>query len=163
MCAAPIGNKFALGLTTNGQPPKYDSPEEFTDKVVSYFDWCQGEYDEQEITVEVDGVPVVKIGRIYTRNPEKLTVTGMALYLGFASRQSIYDYVTKEDFSYVIKRALMVIENKYESMLDSKSVTGAIFALKNMGWKDKTEVEQTLKDITPPSITFSDSASDDVE
>ena len=41
-----------------------------------------------------------------------------------------------------------MVESEYESMLESKSVTGAIFALKNMKWKDKTEVEQTVKDVT---------------
>ena len=29
---------------------------------------------------------------------------------------------------------------QYEQLLESKGATGAIFALKNMGWKDKTEM-----------------------
>jgi len=69
------------------------------------------------------------------------TVTGLALYLGFESRQSFYDYEEKEEFSYTIKRARMRIENEYEKKLSGNNCTGSIFALKNLGWKDKTEQE----------------------
>lgn len=69
----------------------------------------------------------------------KSTVTGLALALGFESRQSIYDYKESGEFSYIIKRALLQVENGYEERLSENNVTGAIFALKNMGWKDKTE------------------------
>jgi hypothetical protein len=74
---------------------------------------------------------------------ERPTVTGLALYLGFASKQSLYDYEKEELFSYPIKRALLKIENALEKKLDQQAVTGVIFALKNMGWKDKTEIEQS--------------------
>lgn len=69
------------------------------------------------------------------------TVTGLALYLGFASKQSIYDYEKDEKFSYPIKRALTMIENELEARLSGNNVAGIIFALKNMGWKDKHEVD----------------------
>jgi hypothetical protein len=67
------------------------------------------------------------------------TITGLALYLGFESRQSFYDYEGKEGFSYTIKRARLRIENEYEIKLSGNSVAGSIFALKNLGWKDKIE------------------------
>lgn len=35
----------------------------------------------------------------------------------------------------------MRVENAYEQRLGEHSPTGAIFALKNFGWKDKTEAE----------------------
>lgn len=70
------------------------------------------------------------------------TITGLAIFLGFESRQSFYDYEQRPEFSYTIKRARLFIECEYEEILQvSPSPTGAIFALKNMGWKDKTEVE----------------------
>jgi len=72
------------------------------------------------------------------------TITGLALHLGFESRQSIYDYEKKDDeFSYTIKRNRLRIENSYEEHLLSREATGAIFALKNFGWSDKQEVQNT--------------------
>lgn len=132
--AAPKGNKFALGLTNNGRPPKYSNVDEIEVKINDYFDSLLDEQKQE-----------------YTTRP---TITGLALYLGFCGRQSFYDYITKKDFSYIIKRAQTIIEMSYEEMLLSKTATGAIFALKNMGWKDKSEVEQTVTDITPPRIEF---------
>jgi hypothetical protein len=69
------------------------------------------------------------------------TITGLALFLGFESRQSFYDY--EEKFSYIIKRARLHIEHAYECKLSEGQPTGAIFALKNMGWKDKSEHEHS--------------------
>lgn len=72
------------------------------------------------------------------------TITGLALALGFESRQSLYDYEDREEFSYTVKRARLKIECEYEQKLSGNSVTGPIFALKNLGWKDKSEVEQKV-------------------
>lgn len=116
-----IGNKFALGLTTNGQPPMYDEPEKLQEIIVDYFESLK---DEETNTFK-----------------ERPTITGMALYLGFCSRQSMYEYKEKKDFSYIIKRATMVIESTYERMLTEKNATGCIFALKNMGWKDERDIK----------------------
>lgn len=71
------------------------------------------------------------------------TLTGLAFFLGFDSRQSLYDYEKNPEFSYIIKRARLLVEASYEMKLQGQSCTGAIFALKNMGWKDKQEVEQS--------------------
>ncbi len=69
--------------------------------------------------------------------------SGLALHLGFASRQSLWEYGQKPEFSLPVKKALLKIEQAYEDHLLSKNATGAIFALKNFGWKDKQEVEQS--------------------
>ena len=69
-----------------------------------------------------------------------ITITGLALHLGFESRQSFYDYEKKEEFSYIVKRARMFIENEYEAQLQKGNTVGAIFALKNMGWADKQDI-----------------------
>ena len=132
--AAPKGNKFAEGLTTNGRPPLYESPEEMQSKIEAYFESLIVQ------TIEDDECS------IYVKNA---TITGLCLFLGFESRQSFYDYETKDDFAYIIKRARMVIENNYEEGLNDKNCTGAIFALKNMGWKDKTETDHTIHTAEP--------------
>lgn len=75
------------------------------------------------------------------------TITGLALYLGFESRQSFYDYEKKEEFTYTIKRARTYIEKEYEELLRKGNAGGAIFALKNMGWHDRQIIDV---ESTPP-------------
>lgn len=93
----------------------------------------------------------------YFQEDKSPTWTGLALHLGFESRQSLQDYKEKEGFSYSIKKALLRIENQYEKSISSRNPAGAIFALKNFGWKDKQEIDQktTLKDerIDPSKLT----------
>ena len=113
--AAPKRNLFALG-NNGGRPPKYESPEEVFDKCDEYFKSC--------IDLE-----------------EKMTITGLALFLGFGARSSLYDYAEKKEFSYVIKNAMLVVENSYEMSGNNFD----IFALKNMGWSDKQEIDHTTK------------------
>jgi len=105
-------NKFALGYNKGGRPPTFPTPEDLELKCNEYLIYC------------VD-------------NEEKPTITGMTLFVGFCSRASWDDYDKREGFSYIVKRAKMTIENSYEV----SGGTFDIFALKNMGWKDKTEVE----------------------
>tara|TARA_R110000868_G_scaffold172508_1_gene408377 strand:- start:807 stop:1154 length:348 start_codon:yes stop_codon:yes gene_type:complete len=75
----------------------------------------------------------------YFANETHLTITGLALSLGFESRQSIYDYEKNGEYSYIIKTARLRVENAYEIALMSHSSSGAIFALKNMNWSDRLE------------------------
>lgn len=98
-----------------GRPPYWDDPEKFSKAVDDYFNNA----DEQH------------------------TWTGLALHLGFSSRDSLNDYKKKEGFSDPVKKALLKIENKYEKAVQTgKNPAGAIFALKNFGWKDKQEIDQ---------------------
>ncbi|MEE9193046.1 MAG: terminase small subunit [Thermodesulfobacteriota bacterium] len=137
---APKGNKFALG--NKGSQPKYKNAESLYKDIDGYFNYIQGEYREKEIEIKEEDVSVTKNTIIETiRYPESPTVTGLALFLGFSSRQSIYDYIGKEEYSYILKRAVTVIENHHEKRMDGVNVAGSIFVLKNMGWKDKTEVD----------------------
>lgn len=131
-----------------GRPPIFETPEQIELKINEYFEYVKGESREQEIEYPQEkGNNKKTKERVWVRHPEPLTITGLALYLGFASRQSFYDYEKDGEFSYAIKRARLKIEQSYEYALHGTSPTGAIFALKNFGWKDKQEVEQsgTLK------------------
>ncbi len=71
------------------------------------------------------------------------TIAGLALWLGFEDRQSIYDYKDRPAFSCTIKKAITAMEDYAEQRLlvGEGSSTGAIFWLKNHGWKDKTETD----------------------
>jgi nucleoid-associated protein YejK len=77
------------------------------------------------------------------QNGKRPLITGIALALGFESRQSFYEYEKKKAFTYTLRKARMRIENALEQSLDDrgKATAGVIFGLKNMGWKDS--VEQT--------------------
>lgn len=128
-----------------GRPPKYSTPEQVLAKADEYFTWIKG---EQETVAADGGELTVK----WKRPPEPPTITGLCLFLGFDSRQSFHDYVEKGEFSYALKRLRTMIECKYEQNLHGNNPTGSIFALKNMGWKDKQETELTgelsIKQIT---------------
>ena len=114
-----------------GRPVKYQTPEQLWEKVEQYFLWG---YNTRKITTsdwDTIEIPII-------------TMTDLAFFLWFDSRQSLYDYEKKwEDFSYIIKKARLLIEREYEERLQWNNPSGSIFALKNMGWKDKTETEHS--------------------
>ena len=99
-----------------GRPRKYSSPEDFDAKVDEFLAVC-------------------------VANEEPITWTGLALHLGFSSRSEIDNYLEYDGFSHSVKRAKMIVENAYEKRLQGSNPTGAIFALKNMNWRDKIEQE----------------------
>lgn len=117
-----------------GAPQKYKNVEELQSKIDQYFIYIQGEYTEYE---DDEG----KRQRDWQRYPEPPTITGLAYFLGFESRQSIHDYKGVKQFSYTIKRARLRIESEYEKKLSGQQPAGSIFALKNLGWNDKTQTE----------------------
>lgn len=126
--AAPKHNLYALG-NNGGRPKIYENPEDLEKKCEEYFVWC------------ID-------------NKVNLTITGLGLFLGFSSRNTIDEYAQRKEFSSIIKRAKFVVENSYEQSLDTFKYGGAVFALKNMGWKDQQEqtINQTITNVTPQVI-----------
>jgi hypothetical protein len=134
---APKGNLYGLFNHEAGRPRFIETPQAFVDKTIEYFEWIKGEI-KTEASVTADGKLVEAE---YTRRPEPATLTGLALFLGFDSRQSFYDYAKKEAFSYVVKRARMVVEYEYEKKLTTQHPGGPTFALKNMGWADVTQLQ----------------------
>lgn len=156
--AAHAGNKYALG-NTGGRPPKFDTVEALEERIIDYFESLIPESIKRVIENEDGEEETIKEMQL----PEPPTITGLALFLGFCDKKSLYDYRKKEEFSYSIRRALTVVENHYETTLNYKSPTGAIFALKNMDWADKTEVEHSGNlQFNVPSGK-SDTKSDDIE
>lgn len=129
-----------------GRPALFDTPEQLDAKVIEYYNYIKGESkDVPKRKTNKDGSVEEGVEQIWIREPEPPSITGLALFLGFESRQSLYDYEKNEQFSYSIKRAKLQVEKNYERYLLSQSATGAIFALKNFGWADKQEVDHTTK------------------
>lgn len=98
-----------------GRPLKYKTVEELEKKIDQFFE------ERHE-----SGIPP--------------TVAGLALWLGFASRFSLYDYKERPEYSHTIKKAIERIEDYAERIIltNGASATGAIFWLKNHRWTDRT-------------------------
>lgn len=123
-----------------GRPPKYKSVEDIEQKIEAYFKSCEGEPlkdDNGVVLTDKYGAPII-VGR------KPPTITGLALALGFTSRQALLNYQGKKEFVDTITRAKSFVE-KYaeERLFDREGVQGAKFSLINnfKGWSEKPESE----------------------
>lgn len=101
-----------------GRPPVIETPEELVAAADRYFALCK-------------------------RTKQPPTITGLALFLGYTSRQSLIDAANSRDglLSDAIKIQKSRVEEVYERNLHGAKAVGSIFALKNFGWKDKQDLE----------------------
>lgn len=106
-----------MNLRKVGRPLKIESPEQMEKILNEYF----------ETTAE-----------------NKITLTGICLALDL-DKNNFYEYEKREGYEKIVKRARMIVENSYEMSLRENGRTGDIFALKNFGWKDKQEIEQSTQ------------------
>lgn len=103
-----------------GKPRYYSSPEEMQKAIDEYFAHCEA-------------------------NEVNVKITGLALWLGFTSRQDIINYENySAEYHDTIKKAKLRIESAYEDRLINRGNGGDIFALKNFDWKDKSEVDNNI-------------------
>lgn len=127
-----------------GRPPIHTDPNEVDRLIEDYFEWIKGEGEDRFRSVKnKDGDLVDQLYWHWIREPEPPTVTGLALHLGFCDKKSLYDYAAKPEFLHSIKKGLSKIEQAHEKALFGDKCTGNIFALKNMGWDDKRNVDVT--------------------
>ena len=113
------------------QPPIFKTARKLSNKAQAYFRYIEGEYHLE-----------TKLGegqKIYNREPEPATLTGLALFIGFNSRRELEDYEQNGEFGYVISRSRLKVEALYEKKLHQTAPSGAMFALKSMGWKEKSD------------------------
>ncbi len=122
-----------------GRPRKYKSAAQMQVAIDSYFKKCEGVplLDKNKNPVlNKAGYPI----RIDRRPP---TVTGLALALGFNSRQALLNYQARsKSFNDALTRAKSRCEEYTESRLyDKEGSNGAQFSLRNnfKGWSDKPE------------------------
>jgi len=114
-----------------GRPPLFENEIKMQEAIDLYFN--NGVKKRIIVIGKADNKQIVEI--------PVPTITGLCYFLGFESRQSFYDYEKIPEFSYTVKRARLFIEQEYEEQLSYGNTTGAIFALKNMGWIDKKEID----------------------
>ena len=128
----------------SGQPSYFKTPEELEEKVNEYFESIKGEFHMEEMEQPDGSFEDMKVWDVY---PEPATITGLCLFLGFESRQSFHDYAKRDGFSYAIKKSRLRVEHEYEKLMNqSKQPTAQIFALKNLGWSDKQEIDHSSTD-----------------
>ena len=117
------------------RPPKYKTPEEMQAKIDAYFADCEGDllrYKNGNPHMDKFGNPIY-VGR----HPP--TVTGLALALGFTSRQALLNYQAKSRFVDTVTRAKARCEEYAEARLyDRDGAMGAKFSLTNnfRGWTE---------------------------
>ena len=136
-----------------GRPPVFESKEELEKKIEEFFKSCEGTVLEDET-----GKPVLdKYGNVIKVDERPETVTGLALALGFKSRQSLIDYQGKAEFSDTITRAKLRCEKYAEERLyDRDGNGGARFSLQvNFGWKDKPVESEAMQTVEDDPITKS--------
>lgn len=127
-----------------GATPRYKNPEEIEILIDAYFKECDGvpytDENGQPLTTEKGAI-------IYKTPPKPPTVTGLALALGFTTRQALLNYQGKENFVDTISRAKTVIEEYAERRLfDRDGCNGAKFSLANnfKGWAEKQEIKAQI-------------------
>lgn len=119
-----------------GRPLKFATKEKLEEAIQAYF-------DEVALDFFKDTNGVI--------HQAPLTITGLALALA-TSRKVLMEYEERDEFSNTVKRAKTVVENYAEKRLFGNNATGAIFALKNFGWKDKQEREYSGDPNSPIEI-----------
>ena len=120
------GNLFCLGGYNGGRPREYSDPEVMYQKIADYLDWEDSQKDK-----EGKGV---------------YTLSGCALFLGFATRDSMYDYEKREaGFSYVLAKFRTFMTHWNEQKLYwGGTYMGSQFWLRNHGGYSE-DVNQNLK------------------
>lgn len=116
-----------------GMTPMYTSVEEIESKIEQYFENCKG----YPLTDNEGNQIFNKFGLPVFIDVHPPTVTGLALALGFTSRQALLNYQAKLEFVDTITRAKARVEQYAEERLfDRDGSNGAQFSLRNnfKGW-----------------------------
>jgi hypothetical protein len=138
-----------------GCPPKYKTVKEMQEKIDAYFAECAG-----YIVKDKDGNPMLdKYDEPVIAGRKPLTITGLALALGFSTRQALLNYQDKEEFVDTVLRAKAKVEQYAEERLyDKDGANGAKFSLANnfKGWAEKQQVDANVNSEVTINIELSD-------
>jgi hypothetical protein len=118
----------------------FSSLTELKNLITQYFNLIEGEYhlEPREVKSKKTSDETTE-QKVWDREPEPATVTGLAFHLGFSSRQAFEDYEINGKYAEQVKRARLRVMADYEKKLHATSSSGAIFALKSMGWNERLE------------------------
>lgn len=130
----------------------FNDAAQVTRRIDKYFAQIKGKYhlEQKPAKSSKDNAETIE-HKVWDEDPEPATLSGLALALGFNSRQEFNNYVQHGRFAPAVKQGILRVEACYEAHLH-QNTTGAMFALKNMGWNEKyepspanTEAGNTLK------------------
>lgn len=135
---------------------KYGSPKEMEKRINEYF----AKYENRQPLTDKNGLPIVgKDGRmIYSEGLP--TSSGLAYFLGFNSRSSLWDYAQKPTFADVINKARLRLQTFWEPLLSSSNFQGARYMLSNLAdnWQDPDSIAKQQSQQMPiiANIVFID-------
>lgn len=117
----------------------FNKVEQINSRIADYFKWIEGEFHTESLPFKptAKSPPEMREQKVWDREPQPPTLTGLAIYLGFDSLRAFEAYEKNGRFASILKRARLQIENAYEKQLHQQPATGAIFALKSLGWMEK--------------------------
>lgn len=125
--------------------PTFRGEEDIKNRIERYFHSCEGVQaldDECSPVFDKNGAPVYAV-------PESpLTVSGLAMALGFGSREELLSYKGKPYAEAAIRLALLRIENYAEERLfDKGQSSGAKYFLEGNfpSWSDDGGADDTLE------------------
>ena len=114
--------------------PRFESASELERRIDAYFKACEGEVLRDEDTGRV---VLDKKNKPVMRGERPPTISGLALALGFASREALKQYRDRPALERAVQRGLTRIEQYAEERLyDRECSAGAKFLLQNdfPGW-----------------------------
>jgi hypothetical protein len=135
----------------------FDNIKALTDLIDAYFEYIEGKYHLEKKPPKKPADQTDTEQKVWDREPEPATITGLALFLGFNSKDEFNTYESKGKYASAIKRARLRVETTYEKKLHYQSPTGAIFALKSMGWNEKPEAIKPADKIKNIKVKIIDS------
>ena len=135
---------------------RYGKPQDLEKKIDEYF----LQYENRQPLTDKNGLPVIgKDGRVvYSEGLP--TSSGLAYFLGFSSRSSLWDYAQKPTFADVINKARLRLQTFWEPLLSSSNFQGARYMLSNLAdnWQDPDSIAKQQSQQMPiiANIVFID-------
>ena len=113
----------------------FSDADELQRRIDGYFEHIDGEFHFEDTPSKTkNDKEVTEQRKVWDRLPQPPTISGLALYLGFESSEELDEYIKIGPHASLIKRARLRIETAYEQKLHNGPASGAIFALKKLGW-----------------------------
>lgn len=112
---------------------KYATASEMMRLIDEYFLFVKGESPSTDTETGI-----VKPGKARVKTSEVPTIRGLTLFLNFKSVEDLEKREKHPKYRKALRYARLRIEAAQEQQLFDKP-TGAIFALKAMGWKEKPD------------------------
>ena len=113
--------------------------KDYAARINDYFNFIKGEFHFEKTQTKPPKKNDTELGeeKIWDRDAEPALLTGLILHLGFNSKQQFEAYERNGKYAGLVKQARLRIEREYEKKLHMQAPTGAIFALKSLGWNDR--------------------------